>query len=87
MSLYENMKGVFHMKKVFKTISEVLVDAAKVIALIIMIFIITVRFLCDCAALILASFIKAVKFDEQISDTFIEMFYDYLNECEHAIRF
>ena len=71
------------MKKAFKTISEVLVDAAKTIAIIIMLGFITVRFLCDCAILLLGSFIRAVKLDKQISDTFSELFRDYLDECEH----
>ena len=70
------------MKKVFKTISEIIVDMAKTLAVLIIMSILSVRFVCDCAILLLGSFIKAVKSDKQVSDTLIELFDDYLDVCE-----
>lgn len=70
------------MKKVFKIISEVLVDMAKTLAVLIMMSILSVRFVCDCMILLLGSFIRAVKRDKQVSDTLIELFNDYLDVCE-----
>ncbi len=75
------------MKKIFKFISDVLVDVAKTIAIIIMMMIITVRFICDCTIIILGSFIRAIKLDKQISDTLAELFKDYLSTIEGQIIF